>query len=146
MNVNAICFRAQRMRAETLLAATILVVILASPGCTPGNSARGVVDRFITAHYVAIDLKAAEPLCPGLSLAKIRQEMQLTEGQKIDETTRKPVVHYKLKAQREAADHVEYLFRATIDVPDGGTFEKNWMLTARREGTVWKVSNFNEYD
>ncbi len=141
MKAHAIDFPARRM-----LAAAILVAMIAGPGCTPENSARGVVDRFITAHYVAIDLKAAEPLCTGLALDKIRQEVQLTEGQQIDDTTRKPVVHYKLKAQRDAADHVEYLFRATIDVPDGGTFEKNWMVTARREGGVWKVSNFNEYD
>ena len=30
--------------------------------CQAPNSARGVVDRFIAAHYMAIDLKAAEQL------------------------------------------------------------------------------------
>src|SRR5437764_1347055 len=35
--------------------------------CQAPNSARGVVDRFIAAHYMAIDLKAAEPLCTGLA-------------------------------------------------------------------------------
>jgi hypothetical protein len=31
-------------------------------------------------------------------------------------------------------------------VPDGGTFERNWMITARKESAVWKVSNFGEYE
>ena len=95
---------------------------------------------------MAIDLKAAEPLCTGLALDKLRKEMALTVGQEIDAATRKPAIHYKLKAQRDGQDHVTFLFLATIDVPDGGSFDKNWMITARKEGTDWKVSNFSEYD
>ncbi len=123
-----------------------IAIILTTFGCTPGNSPRGVVDQFITARYVAIDLNATEKLCTGVALDQVHQEMKLTAGQKIDDTTRKPVVHYKLKAERDAVDHIQYVFRATIDVPDGGSFEKNWMITARKEGDTWKVSNFSEYD
>ncbi len=133
-------------RVRATLAALIIVAMLSATACTPENSPRGVVDRFIAAHYIAIDLKAAEPYCVGLALDKLHQEEKLTEGQKIDDTTRKPVIHYKLKAERDGADHVEYLFRAIIDVPDGGSFEKNWMITARKQGDTWKVSNFSEYD
>jgi hypothetical protein len=115
-------------------------------GCHPANSARGVVDNFIDQYYVAINLKAAEPYCTGLALDKIHHEMQLTAGQNIDANTRKPVVHYRLKAERDGTDHVEFLFRATIDVPDGGSFEKNWMITARKDSAAWKVSNFGEYE
>ncbi len=124
----------------------LAVVVLGASSCTKSNSPRGVVDRFITAHYMAIDLKAAEPLCTGLALDKLHQEMKLTQGQAIDETTRKPVIHYKLKAERDAPDHIQYVFRATIDVPEGGSFKKNWMISARKEGDTWKVSDFNEYD
>jgi hypothetical protein len=134
----------ERRPARILVMASMAVLALAA--CTSPNSARGVVDRFIAAHYMAIDLKAAEPLCTGLALDKLHEEMKLTEGQNIDETTRKPIVHYKLTAKRESPDHIEYLFRATIDVPDGGSFEKNWMITARKESDTWKVSNFSEYD
>jgi hypothetical protein len=123
----------------------ILLAALAL-GCHPANSARGVVDNFIDQYYVAINLKAAEPYCTGLALDKIHHEMQLTSGQNIDANTRKPVVHYRLKAERDGADHVEFLFRATIDVPDGGSFEKNWMITARKDSAAWKVSNFGEYE
>ena len=123
----------------------ILIAALAL-GCHPDNSARGVVDNFIDQYYVAINLKAAEPFCTGLALDKIHHEMELTSGQKIDANTRKPVVHYRLKAERDGTDHVEFLFRATIDVPDGGSFEKNWMITARKDSAAWKVSNFGEYE
>ena len=122
------------------------IVTLTATACPAPNSPRGVVDRFIAAHYMAIDLKAAEPLCTGLALDKLHEEMRLTEGQHIDETTRKPIVHYKLTAKRASPDHIEYLFRATIDVPDGGSFEKNWMITARKQADTWKISNFSEYD
>lgn len=133
-------------RHDLSFSTLVALCVLLAAGCTPPNSARGVVDRFIAARYIAIDLSATAPLCTGLALDKIHEEMKLTAGQKIDETTRKPLVHYKLKAERDGDDHVQYLFRATIDVPDGGSFQKNWMITARKEGSVWKVSNFSEYD
>ncbi len=128
--------------ALALVAATLLVL----GGCTPKNSARGVVDRFIEAHYIAIDLKSSEPLCTGLALDKIHKEMQLTAGQAIDESTRKPIIHYTLTQTRDERDHVTFLFKARIDVPDGGSFNKFWMITARKQGEAWKISNYSEYD
>ena len=116
-------------------------------GCTPKNSARGVVDQFIEARYITIDHQRMQSLCSGLALDKIHDEMKLTEGQSIDQSTRKPVVHYSLQQTRnQAADRVTYLFKARIDVPEGGTFQKFWMITARESGGVWKVSNYSEYD
>ena len=135
-----------RSRSYSRRAALFALAILVAVGCHSANSARGVVDRFIDQYYVAIDLKAAEPFCTGLALDKLHHEMQLTAGQKIDANTRKPTVHYKLKAERDATDHIEFLFRATIDVPEGGTFERNWMITARKDANAWKVSNFGEYE
>ena len=134
-----------RWRVAPIIVFAALAIVTAT-ACPAPNSPSGVVDRFIAAHYMAIDLKAAEPLCTGLALDKLHEEMRLTEGQHIDETTRKPIVHYKLTAKRESLDHIEYLFRATIDVPDGGSFEKNWMITARKQADTWKVTNFSEYD
>lgn len=137
--------KAFRWRVAPIIVFAALATVTAT-ACPGPNSPRGVVDRFIAAHYMAIDLKAAEPLCTGLALDKLHEEMRLTEGQHIDETTRKPIVHYKLTAKRESPNHIEYLFRATIDVPDGGSFEKNWMITARKQADTWKISNFSEYD
>jgi hypothetical protein len=124
----------------------LLVAIVLVAGCKPANTPRAVVDRFIEAHYIAINLKSSERWCTGLALEKLRQEETLTAGQAIDDETRKPTVHYKLEQQRDGQDRVMYLFLATIDVPDGGSFDKKWMITARKEGPIWKVSNFNEYD
>ena len=132
--------------AQLLFIAAFASIVAVAPGCHPANSARGVVDRFIDQYYVAIDLKAAEPFCTGLALDKLHHEMQLIGNQKIDANTRKPVVHYRLTAERDATDHIEFLFRATIDVPEGGTFNRNWMITARKDADTWKVSNFDDYE
>jgi hypothetical protein len=138
--------KAMTPQMRRVAAAAAAFVTLEVAGCTPANSPLGVVDRFIEAHYLAIDLKAAEPLCTGLALEKLHKEIALTEGQQIDASTRKPVIHYKLTAERDGEDHVTFLFLATIDVEDGGSFKKNWMITARKQGADWRVSNFSEYD
>lgn len=126
-----------------LIGAMMLAIVA---GCDAANSPRGVVDRFIEAHYIAINLRAAEPFCTGLALDKLHKEEVLTAGQAIDASTRKPVIHYKMIDERSQADRSTYLFDATIDVPDGGSFQKKWMITARKEGPDWKVSNYDEYD
>ncbi len=118
---------------------------LVATGCHPANSARGVADRFVDQYYVAIDLKAAEPFCTGLALDKLHREIQMIGDQKIDANTHKPTVHYKLTAERDAIDHVEFLFRATINVPDGGSFNRNLLIIARKTADTWKVSNFDDY-
>ena len=111
-----------------------VAAMVSALGCKPANTPRAVVDRFIEAHYIAINLKSSERWCTGLALDKLHKEEALTLGQAIDDETRKPVIHYKLKDQRDGKDRVTYLFLATIDVPDGGSFEKKWMITARKEG------------
>src|SRR5260221_14764867 len=136
--------RALARRAKLYVFAILLAAL--ALGCHPANSARGVVDNFIDQYYVAIDLKAAEPFCTGLALDKLHKEMTLIGNQKIDENTRKPIVHYKLTAERDATDHIEFLFRATIDVPEGGTFNRNWLITARKDAATCEVSNFDVYE
>jgi hypothetical protein len=127
-----------------ILVAVLLMMMVA--GCTPPNSARGVVDRFIEARYILIDRNQMQAVCTGLALDKIHDEMKLTEGQSIDQSTRKPVVHYTLQKTRSDGDKTTFLFKARIDVPEGGTFKKFWMITAKKDGDVWKVSNYSEYD
>jgi hypothetical protein len=127
-----------------IVVAVFLMMMVA--GCTAPNSARGVVDRFIEARYILIDRNQMQAVCTGLALDKIHDEMKLTEGQSIDQSTRKPVVHYKLQKTRSDGDKTTFLFKARIDVPEGGTFKKFWMITAKKDGEVWKVSNYSEYD
>jgi hypothetical protein len=125
---------------------SLLIFILLLTGCTPPNSALGVVDRFIEARYILIDHQKMESVCTGLALDKIHEEMKLTEGQPIDQSTRKPVVHYTLQKTRVEGAKTTFLFKARIDVPEGGSFQKFWMITAKKDGDTWKVSNYSEYD
>lgn len=134
------------MKRIAIPALVALAGVLMLPGCKPANTPRAVVDRFIEAHYIAINLKSSERWCTGLALDKVHREEALTAGQAIDDETRKPTIHYRLEQQRDGPNRVMYLFLATIDVPDGGSFDKKWMITARKEGEIWKVSNFSEYD
>ena len=134
----------RREFGRRLLAFVVLMTMVT--GCTRGNSARGVVDRFIEARYILIDQKQMQELTTGLALDKIHDEMKLTQGQNIDQSTRKPVVHYALEKTRTEGDKTTFLFKARIDVPEGGTFKKFWMITAKKDGEVWKVSNYSEYD
>jgi hypothetical protein len=124
----------------------LFVLMTVMTACTPPNSARGVVDRFIEARYILIDNEQMQSVCTGLALDKIHEEMKLTEGQSIDQSTRKPVVHYTLQKTRVEGEKTTFLFKARIDVPEGGTFNKFWMITAKKDGDTWKVSNYTEYD
>ena len=72
--------------------------------------------------------------------------MRKVQGIELVRRAEQAVDFNRLKAERDGTDHVEFLFRATIDVPDGGSFEKNWMITARKDSAAWKVSNFGEYE
>ena len=135
--------RRREFGAEILVGLLLMMMVA---GCTPPNSARGVVDRFIEARYILIDNQQMQAVCTGLALDKIRDEMKLTEGQSIDQSTRKPVVHYSLEKTRSDGDKQTFLFKARIDVPEGGTFKKFWMITAKKDGESWKVSNYSEYD
>ena len=127
------------------VALVMLLAVLAA--CQPDErTARGVAERFIDQHYVQIDLEAAKPFCTGLALKKVQEEQRLTEGQHIDESTRKPTVRYRLIDTQDDAEHTSFVYEATIHVDDAGKFTRRWIISARREGSVWKVSNFEEFD
>ncbi len=124
-----------------------LLLIFAGSACHSSNAgARGVAEQFVDQHYVHIDLEAAKPFCTGLALQKLRDEQRLTQGQQIDESTRKPTVHYRLIETKDDADHPTFVFEGTIDVDDAGQFKRKWLVTMRPDGDSWKVSNFEEFD
>jgi hypothetical protein len=134
-----------RLAARTLglVALVGLVVGCRSDASTP----RGAAELFLDAHYVEIDLPAARELTAGVARHKVEEEMRLVEGQPIDEGTRKPVVHYRLLEEHpEGGDAVRYLYRGRITVEDAGRFERSWMVTVRRDGGGWRVTNYQELD
>jgi len=122
------------------------LILFAVAACGPDPStARGVAEGFLDAHYVRIDLAAARDFTTGLARHKLENELRLVEGQSIDETTRKPIVHYRLVEERPDGDEaVNYLYLGSITVEDADRFERRWLVTVRRDGDGWRVSNFQE--
>lgn len=121
---------------------------LALVACTsdPG-SARAHAERFLDAHYVRIDLAAAEALTAGVAGEKIAEERRLTAGQVIDEATLKPSVYYRLLEERpEGEDRSRFVYRATFTVTGSPDLERRILLILRREAPGWKVVNFEEFE
>ena len=124
-----------------------LTLILAWSGCGRDlNSAQGVVEEFVDQHYVHIDLQKAKDYTVSLALAKINEEIRLTAGQSIDASTHKPKIHYKLLEKRGNDKRTAFLYEGTITSDDGTFFKRKWLITARKEGNDWRVSNFTESD
>lgn len=131
----------QQATSRRLLA---LACLLAA--CRPDpSSPRGAAERFLDAHYVAIDLTAALPLTTGLARSKVEREQALVRGVEIDESTRKPQVWYSLLEERPIGDDgVQLLYRGTMHPEGAERFERRWLVTVRRDTPGWIVSNFEE--
>src|SRR3989442_14096471 len=97
------------MRHGTARALALSALLLA--GCrAAANTPRGTAERFLDAHYVRIDLSAAREFTADLARRKVEDEMRLVRGPAIDETTRKPSVHYPLLEERpDRAQALPYL-------------------------------------
>lgn len=110
------------------------------------RTAQGVVEEFLDQHYVHIDLQKAKEYSVGLALEKINEEIRLTSGQVIDASTRKPRVHYRLLEKKGGERRASFLYEGTIRAEDAPDFNRRWLITARKEGDRWRVSNFTESD
>jgi hypothetical protein len=110
------------------------------------STAQGVVEEFVDHHYVRIDLPKAKTLAISLALHKVNEEIRLTDGQKIDASTQKPRVHYTLVEKKEGPERSSFLYEGTIQSDDGTSFTRKWLISARKEGNHWRVSNFTESD
>ena len=110
------------------------------------TTARGVAEEFVDQHYVHIDLEKAKQYTVGLALEKINEEIRLTEGQAIDASTQKPRVNYRLLEKKQGESRASFLYLGTIRSDDGFEFTRQWLITARKEGNQWRVSNFTESD
>ena len=132
------CFRA------FFLGAFALVVSCRSNA----NTAQGVAERFVEAHYVHMNLHDAQGYAVGPAQSKVAEEQKLIGDQAIDESTRKPSVTYVLKETRpEAADQVIFVFEGTIRIEDADTFTRQWLVSTRLQADgQWKVSNFQDFD
>ena len=124
-----------------------LLLILVGAACGRDlSTAQGVAEEFVDHHYVAIDLPKAKSLTVSVALNKVNEEIRLTAGQKIDASTQQPRVHYTLLEKKEGERRSTFLYEGTIRSDDGTSFTRKWLITARKEGTQWRVSNFTESD
>jgi hypothetical protein len=129
-----------------VVASLSLLIVLALAACGPDpTTPRGVAESFLDAHYVRIDLRAAREFTTGVARQKVDGELALVEGQPIDETTRKPTVHYSLLEEHpDGEDAANYLYLGHITVEDADRFERRWLVTVRRVDGAWRVANFQE--
>ncbi len=137
------------MRAASLrLLLCGLTTILGVAACRPDPSTpRGTAERFLDAHYVHIDLKSALPFTSGVARHKVESEIELVRGVEIDETTRKPTVHYSLLEEHaDGTQAVSYVYRGRIAVDGADTFERRWLVTVRQEPEGWRVTNYQEFE
>jgi hypothetical protein len=124
----------------------LLLALLAGACGRDLTTAQGVAEEFVDHHYVAIDLQKAKTLAVSVALSKVNEEIRLTAGQTIDASTQKPRVHYALLEKKEGDQRASFLYEGTIQSDDGTSFSRKWLITARKEGTQWRVSNFTESD
>ena len=110
------------------------------------GTAQGVVEEFVDQHYVHIDLQKAKAYAVSLALDKVNEEIRLTAGQKIDASTQKPKINYRLLEKKEGDRRASFLYEGTIRSDDGTSFTRKWLVAARKEGAQWRVSNFTESD
>lgn len=134
-------------RAAKMLLLVLVWTVATASGCTPaGESPRATAEAFLDAHYVRIDLEAARTLCTGLALDKQEKELALTRDAVIDAETRQPRVTYSTEESREGADRAQYAYVLEIHPEGADVFRKLVVLTLRREGQAWRVSNYTESD
>lgn len=129
-----------------LLAVILLPSLLLSACGRDLNTAQGVAEEFVDQHYVNFDLPKAKNYAVSVALAKINEEIRLTTGQQIDASTQKPKVNYKLLEKNESEKRSTYLYEGRIQSDDATAFTRKWLITARKENNVWRVSNFTESD
>ena len=134
------------MRHGATLALVLSALLVA--GCrAAANTPRGTAERFLDAHYVRIDLPAALEFTSGVARQKVETELRLVQGQAIDETTRKPSVHYRLLEEHpDGAAAVRYLYRGSIAIEDADRLERRWLVTVRFAEGGWRVTNYEELE
>jgi len=135
-----------RILAAIAVPAALLLAVAAGACGRDLRTAQGVADEFVDHHYVHIDLQKAKEFTVGLAQAKINEEIRLTAGHKIDASTQKPTVNYKLLEKKDGDKRASFLYEGTIRSDDGTSFTRKWLVTARKEGDQWRVSNFTESD
>jgi hypothetical protein len=131
----------------TWLLLPFLAWVIFLNGCARDlGTAQGVAEEFVDQHYVHIDLQKAKAYAVSVALDKVNEEIRLTAGQKIDASTQKPKVNYRLLEKKEGETRASFLYEGKVVSDDGSSFTRKWLILARKEADQWRVSNFTESD
>ena len=131
----------------TFLCGFFFLLALLPNGCGRDvTTAQGVTEAFVDHHYVTFDLQKAKDYTVSIALDKVNDEIRLTTGQTIDASTQKPRVNYRLLEKKEGERRASFLYEGTIQSDDGTFFIRKWLISARKDGDHWRVSNFSESD
>jgi hypothetical protein len=131
----------------SIVALLFLVGSLFLNGCGRDlGTAQGVANEFVDQHYVNFDLQKAKAYAVSLALDKINEEIRLTAGQKIDASTNKPRINYRLLEKKEGERRASFLYEGTITSDDGSSFTRKWLIATRKDADQWRVSNFTDSD
>jgi hypothetical protein len=134
-------------RILTGAVSALCMFVLLAGGCARDlGTAQGVVEEFVDQRFVQFNLEKAKLYAVSIALEKVNEELRLTAGHKIDASTQKPRINYKLLEKKEGERRASFLYEGTITSEDGTSFTRNWLISARREGDNWRVSNFTESD
>lgn len=124
------------------------IVMTFAAGCGGAKSVpeRAAVD-FMDHYYVQTNLKLALEDTDGFARQKVSGSLQLTEGQAVDESTRRPAISYRLVESRVDGPEADYLYELQIQPSGLEAIRKKTRLKVReREGGEWKVTQFSDYD
>ena len=98
-------------------------------------------------YYVRTNLRKALEECDGYALGKVEKSLQLTEGQRIDDSTHRPKITYRLLESRMEGTEANYLYQVLIEPEKMVPIRKKTLLKMReREGGRWKVTQFSDYE
>jgi hypothetical protein len=133
------------MKISRRAVSALFILPLLIAGCGRDlETAQGVAEEFVDQRFVQFDLHKAKLYAVSVALEKVNEELRLTAGHKIDTSTQKPRINYKLLEKKEGERRASFLYEGTITSDDGATFTRKWLIAARKEGAGWRVSNFTE--
>jgi hypothetical protein len=133
------------MKRSIILGVILALVVLSAGACGRDlSTAQGVTEEFLDHHYVTFDLHKAKDFTVGLAEAKVDDSIRLTAGHKIDASTQKPRVNYRLLEKKEGERRASFLYEGTIRSDDGTSFTRKWLIATRKDEDHWRVSNFTE--
>ncbi len=133
------------MKRSIILGVILALAVLSAGACGRDlSTAQGVTEEFLDHHYVTFDLRKAKDFTVGLAEAKVDDSIRLTAGHKIDASTQKPRVNYRLLEKKEGERRASFLYEGTIRSEDGTSFTRKWLIATRKDEDHWRVSNFTE--